>query len=121
MDCNLTEEVSLLVDGELAPREAARLSAHVEGCAACTQAREAFLLFRQEFRSYERAPDPHAQSRALAAILGHRTSHGEDAVPSADVRHGRPTTPRALIWQLWGGLNEAFSVRRLRPAHVATL
>src|SRR5215208_5204525 len=98
MDCDFTEEVSLLVDGELAPREAARLSAHVEGCAACRQAREAFLLFRQEFRSYERAPDPHAQGRALAAILGSRTSDGEDAAPSADAWHGRPKTPRVSLW-----------------------
>src|SRR5215216_4704709 len=102
MGCDFTEEVSLLVDGELAPREAARLRAHVEGCAACTQAREAFLLFRQELRSYERAPDPHAQSRALAAILVSRTSDGEDAAPSAGVWHGRPTTPRGMVWQLWG-------------------
>lgn len=100
----------MLVDGELAPHEAARLRAHVEGCADCQQARESFLLFRQELRSYELAPDPHAQSRALAAILGSRVSEDEDAAPA----HG-------IVSQLWGSLNEAFSVRRLRPAHVAML
>lgn len=110
MDCNFTEEVSLLVDGELAPHEAARLRAHVEGCAACQQAREAFLLFRQELRSYELAPDPRVQSRALAAILGSRESGGEDAAPA-----------RGIVSQLWGSLNEAFGAGRLRPAHVATL
>src|SRR5215207_1570316 len=121
MDCNFTEEVSLLVDGELAPPEAARLRAHVEGCAACQQAREAFLLFRQELRSYELAPDPRAQNRALAAILGSRVSGGEDAAPAHGARDGHPSTPRGIVSQLWGSLNEAFGARRLRPAHVATL
>ena len=121
MDCDFTEEVSLLVDGELAPHEAARLRAHVEGCAACPQARESFLLVRQELRSYERAHDPHAQSRALAAILDSRTSGAEAAAPSAGVRGGAYRTPRGIVSRLSGSLNEAFSVRRFRPAHVATL
>ena len=121
MDCNFTEEVSLLVDGELAPHEAARLRVHVEGCAACQQAREAFLLFRQELRSYELAPDPRAQSRALAAILGSRVSEGEVAAPAHGVRDAYPSPPRGIVSQLWGSLNEAFGARRLRPAHVATL
>ncbi|MBV9927249.1 MAG: zf-HC2 domain-containing protein [Acidobacteria bacterium] len=99
MDCDFTEEVSLLVDGELAPREAARLSAHVETCASCRQAREAFLLLRQELRSYESSPEPHAQTRALAAILG---SHISDR-----------RWPERLA--------AAFDFGRLRPAHVLTL
>lgn len=115
MSCEFTEEVSLLVDGELPPHEAARLRAHVEGCAACEQAREAFLLLRQELRSYERTPDPHAQSNALAAILS--GSPDKDAA----ARAGRRTTPRERASGLLGSLAEAFSVRRLRPAHVATL
>jgi Putative zinc-finger len=122
MGCHFTEEVSLLVDGELAPHEAARLGAHIEGCAACKQAREAFLLFRQELRAYDWVPDPHAQSRALASILGSHTSGVETATPSANVRAaGRSSTPREQVKRLSERLAEAFSVRRLRPAHVATL
>jgi hypothetical protein len=102
MDCHFTQEVSLLVDGELAPREAARLSAHVETCASCRQAREAFLLFREGLRSYEFSPDPHAQRRALAAILGSGTS---------ETKAGR--WPERLA--------AAFGFGRLRPAHVAAL
>ncbi len=101
MDCDFTQEVSLLVDGELAPQEAARLSAHVEACASCRQAREAFLLLRQELRSYEWTPDPHAQGRALAAILN-------SSAPEA----------KAVRWS--ERLAAALGLGRLRPAHVAT-
>src|SRR5215210_3740987 len=102
MDCKFTEEVSLLVDGELAPHEAVRLSAHVDACAACQHAREAFLLLRQQLRSYEWAPDPHAQSKALAAILGSHTSEAEGVAPSPAGRWSER-------------LAEVFGVRRLRP------
>lgn len=119
MDCDFTEEVSLLVDGELTSHEAARLGAHVEGCAVCQQAREAFLLLRRELRSYESAPDPHAQSRALASILGSRISEAEAAAPSAGVRAA--STPGKTVGRWSERLTEAFGVRRLRPAHVATL
>jgi hypothetical protein len=106
--CNFTEEVSLLVDGELAPREAARLRAHIEGCAACEQAREVFLLLRHELRSYERSPDPRAQGEALAAILGSRARGAESA-------------PRETASGWRERLGGAFGGRGLRPAHVATL
>jgi anti-sigma factor RsiW len=118
MDCEFTEEVSLLVDGELAPHEAARLRAHIEGCAACRQSRETFLLLRQELRSYDLAPDPHAQSKTLAAILGSRAS-AEEVAPSAGVWAGRRATRRGIVSRLFGSLDEAFSLRRLRPAYVA--
>ncbi len=122
MGCHFTEEVSLLVDGELTPHEAARLGAHLEGCAACKQAREAFLLLRRELRSYEFAPDPHAQRTALASRPGSHTSGVETAKPSAGARAaGRPQTPREQVRRLSERLTEALSVQRLRPAHVATL
>lgn len=113
MDCEFTVEVSLLVDGELAPHEAARLRAHVEGCAACRRAREAFLLLRQELRTYDRATDPAAQSRALAAILDRRTPEAQTAV--------HPSTPLGIAGRLSVRLSEALSLRGLRPAQVATL
>ena len=122
MGCHFTEEVSLLLDGELAPHEAARLGAHIEGCAACRQTHEAFLLLRQELRAYAWVPDPHAQSRALASILGSHTSEVETATPLAGMRAaGRSSTPREQVRRLLERLTEALSVRRLRPAHVATL
>jgi hypothetical protein len=105
------------VDGELPPHEAARLRAHIESCAACEQARAAFLLLRQELRSYEWSPDTHAQSEALAAILDSRTPGV--AASSAGAR--RFPAPRERASGLLESLAEAFSIRRLRPAHVATL
>ena len=120
MDCDFTEEVSLLVDGELAPQEAARLRAHVEGCAACRQAREAFLLLRQELRAYDFAPDPNVQSAALASILASRTSEGNAAASSPGIRTRPSTTRRARVSGWLGSLAEAFG-GGLRPAHVATL
>jgi hypothetical protein len=120
-DCDFTERVSLLVDGELEPHEAASLRAHVETCAACGQAREAFLLLRQELRSYEWAPDAQAQGRALAAILGSPASRGEEALPPAGVWDGRGATPRGRVAGLLGSLAEALGVHGLRPAHVAAL
>lgn len=113
MDCEFTEEVSLLVDGELSPHEAARLGAHVEVCADCRRTREAFLLLRHELRSYEHAPDPRAQSNVLAAILNSRATEAETVVPSK--------TPRGTVGRLTESLAGAFSMGRLRPAHVATL
>jgi hypothetical protein len=113
MDCEFTEDVSLLVDGELAPREAARLGAHVEVCADCRRAWEAFLLLRKELRSYEHAPDTRAQSAALAAILGSRAQGAATAVSSK--------SPRWTVGRLAGGLAGAFGLSRLRPAHFATL
>lgn len=118
MGCEFTEEVSLLVDGELPPHEAARLRAHVEGCASCEQARDAFLLLRQELRSYERSHDPHAQSEALAAILS--GSSDEEAAAHSPGAPRFPA-PRETGRMSWERLAEAFGVRRLRPAHVATL
>jgi hypothetical protein len=110
MGCDFTEEVSLLVDGELPPHEAARLRGHIECCAVCKQACEAFLLLRQELRSYEWTPDPNAQSKALAAILDSRTPTGEMAAPS----HGRVSG-----W--FGSLVEVFGARGPRLAHVVAL
>jgi hypothetical protein len=119
MGCEFTEEVSLLVDGELPPHEAERLRAHIEDCAGCKQAREAFLLLRQELRSYDRTPDPHAQSKALAAILDSRTS---GAAATSGLGRGRWFhAPREVVSRLRERLDEAFGGRGLRPAHFAAL
>ena len=69
MDCNLTEKVSLLIDGELAQDEAEQIKKHIADCSICSRANEDFLSLRQQIKSYEFVPDREAQRQALARIL----------------------------------------------------
>jgi Putative zinc-finger len=69
MNCELTEQVSLLIDGELPTGEARALESHLLTCAACRQARADFMNLRREIGAYSPALDPRAQRRALNAIL----------------------------------------------------
>ena len=45
MNCNCTENISSLIDGELAPTEARELERHVIGCVECQEARVVLLRF----------------------------------------------------------------------------
>lgn len=122
MNCEFTEEVSQFLDGELPPPDAARLRAHMEGCVACQQAREAFLLLRHDLSSYARTTDPHAQSRALASILGTRTSASNGTAAPHGLRTRSRQTLREVVRRLPRRLlNDASGVRRLGPAYAATL
>jgi len=69
MSCNLTEKVSLLIDGELEADEATRLVQHLAACPLCSSAREDFLRLRRQVKAYEFTPDHAARQRALAHIL----------------------------------------------------
>ena len=69
MSCNLTEKVSLLLDGELAADEAERLEPHVTACPVCRTAREDFVRLRRQIKAYEYTPNTEARRRALAHIL----------------------------------------------------
>jgi anti-sigma factor RsiW len=69
-DCDWTEKVSLLIDGELAATEARAVELHLGDCFACRLAREDFLLLRHQLSSYHPEVNLLAQRRALDAILG---------------------------------------------------
>src|ERR1041384_4061785 len=69
MNCELTEQVSLLIDGELPTGAARALESHLLTCTACRQARADFMNLRREIVAYSPALDPRAQRRALNAIL----------------------------------------------------
>ncbi len=69
MSCNLTEKVSLWIDGELEADEAERLAQHAAACPVCGSAREDFLRLRRQVKAYEFTPDLEARQRALAQIL----------------------------------------------------
>ncbi len=69
-DCNWTEKVSLLIDGELAAVEARAVEQHLGDCFACRLAREDFLLLRHQISTYRPEVNLLAQRRALGHILG---------------------------------------------------
>lgn len=70
MDCNWTEKISQLVDGELSPDEARAVERHAADCFACQLAREDFLLLRHHLVSYRAESNPLAERQALRKILG---------------------------------------------------
>jgi anti-sigma factor RsiW len=72
MDCEWTERVSLLIDGELGPDESAQIEKHLRDCAICRAAQGAFLALRKEINAYESRLDPFATSRALTSVLGRK-------------------------------------------------
>ncbi|HWS55716.1 MAG TPA: zf-HC2 domain-containing protein, partial [Pyrinomonadaceae bacterium] len=116
MPCDWTEKVSLLVDGELAPGEAAAVEAHLGGCEECRAARGEFLFFRRQLGSFQTEANTPAQRRALAAILASKpapASRGEDAA-----RGGDSFAP-AGGWR--ERLAAALGVTGLRPAAAASL
>ena len=84
-DCNWTEKVSLLIDGELAAQEARAVELHLGDCFACRLAREDFLLLRHQLSSYHPEVNLLAQRRALDSILG----SGDAARTSANAANWR--------------------------------
>ncbi|MDQ3907896.1 MAG: zf-HC2 domain-containing protein [Acidobacteriota bacterium] len=70
MNCDWTEKISMLIDGELGADDARAAEGHLADCAACRRAREDFLLMRREIISYPFEADPVARRRALRKILG---------------------------------------------------
>lgn len=69
MTCNQTEQVSLLIDGELAAAEALKVKRHLQECVECHDAHESFLLLRGQLASYDSSVDSAAVQAALAKVL----------------------------------------------------
>lgn len=63
MNCEFTEKVSSLIDGELSAEESERVRTHIAVCASCKAAREDFLLLRREIKdsAFIFAPDKGAR------------------------------------------------------------
>jgi hypothetical protein len=69
MNCNLTEKVSSLIDGELTQAEMREVERHLVSCVECQQMRADFLNLRSQIANFETSRQPVIQNRALKKIL----------------------------------------------------
>jgi len=69
MNCNFTEKVSSLIDGELSPSDAREVERHLLNCGECQQMRADFLNLRSQIAGFETSLQPVVQNRALKKIL----------------------------------------------------
>jgi hypothetical protein len=107
-NCDWTEKVSLLIDGELGSEEANAVETHVSDCFACRMAREDFLLLRHRISSYHSDVNLIAQREALRNIL----AAGRNDSTSNAARPASTSGRRARLAEL-------FALPRLNPGLVA--
>lgn len=69
MNCNFTEKVSSLIDGELTQAETREVERHLLNCGECQQMRADFLNLRSQIVNFETSLQPSVQNRALKKIL----------------------------------------------------
>jgi anti-sigma factor RsiW len=111
MNCDWTEKISLLMDGELAADEAREVERHVADCSACRHAQADFMMLRQQLGDYHTEPNLIAQRQALKNILG---------VGDATSGVTRDATRvRAMGWR--ERASRWFALPRLSPALVGAL
>ena len=72
MNCDCTEKISSLIDGELPLTEARELERHLLNCVECQEARADFLNLRSQITDFPVAFKPTEQRAALGRILGSR-------------------------------------------------
>lgn len=108
MNCDCTENISLLVDGELSPPEAKEVERHLLTCAACQQTRADFLSVRSEVSSFRSNAPRIALRNELAKIL----VQGNTELPVARRR-------RSLAWRF--GPAAAFATLIIASVAIALL
>jgi anti-sigma factor RsiW len=74
MNCDLSEKVSMLIDGELPASEADQMTKHIIDCAICRQVERDFRGLRHQIKSDEFEPDPIAQRQMLWKVLASQES-----------------------------------------------
>jgi anti-sigma factor RsiW len=131
MDCKFTENISLLMDGELSPEQAQEVQLHLSACAICQQAQEDFHLLRQEIQSYQSEFDISAQRRNLHKLLDEASLLKSERLPFWRRRIALPVPALAFIALLFVALSlwavslraakpsqspESLSIQRVRPA-----
>lgn len=108
-NCDWTEKVSLLIDGELGSEESRAVETHMGDCLACRAAREDFLLLRRRISSYQPDVSLGAQREALQNIL----AAGGGESPTADF------APAVVASGRRSRFAELFALPRLNPGLVA--
>ncbi len=74
MNCEQTERVSLLIDGELPEAETRQVELHLLECRECQEARASFLQMRSQITAYSPQLEPAAPRASLAKILARPTA-----------------------------------------------
>ena len=70
MNCDCTEKISQLIDGELSAAEERELERHLINCSECQAVKNDFLTFRNQLSEFPIPYNPMAQREALDRILG---------------------------------------------------
>ena len=105
MNCNFTEKVSSLIDGELTQAETREVERHLVSCGECQQMRADFLNLRSQIANFETSLQPTVQNRALKKILsaerrtpalGLQWSFGKAVAFASLADHWRNPGPAAL-------------------------
>jgi hypothetical protein len=105
MDCRFTENISLLMDGELSEREALELRSHLADCCLCQQAEKDFHLLRQEIQAYQPEVDRIAQRRVLSNMLDQAAKLKNKPLPFWRRKIALPVPALALMTLLFAALS----------------
>ena len=108
MECDVTEKVSLLMDGELAAEEARQVKQHLFACAVCRQAHQEFVRLREQLRAYESETSAFERQRVLRDILTARPG------PAWSRHVSLPAPAFAALLLLLFGLSAWIVTARLR-------
>ena len=73
MNCDWTDKISLLIDGELEPFTQREVERHLLTCSECQDVQADFLLFRNKLAAYQPSPNWNTAA-ALDKILGGESS-----------------------------------------------
>jgi Putative zinc-finger len=100
MNCDCTEKISSLIDGELPDKEAHELEHHLMNCAECQEVRADFLNLRNQISSFVPLSQSMPSRHALAKIL---STKSKQSVRSGS---GLPASARGrgLSWSFSSGV-----------------
>ncbi len=113
MSCELTENISLLIDGELETAQKNVVERHLLQCSECAAARADFLDLRRQVMSYNSQIDTAAVQAALANVLSQSGS-------GAGIDLGGRVTPRREKFAAFFGADR-FSVFNPRFGFAAAI